>query len=488
IPLPHRVKSPPEPYAVSVRFGIAEGPAVFRVLLRSAPPVGVSWRMAYTMETSRITIAYLLLEYSSSLSTGSPCCFGRSGFTWYEKDDEEKSISAQETQVSFAVAASSAFPPLFPPIVVSYDVLSCDQDQFRNPHYLTDGGVYDNLGIDRLMWGHKRATDTHLFLMSDAERKFDWDFDKKYSFITSGNIRASDLLMKRVSALEYASLSDVDTVTLPIKIVDEVKRRGNSRVLSSEIQRSLRNIRTDLDAISVNEINCLVQHGFTVARETAIANGLVSDEVAEFSWRPAGAHVPNLKAIRKSGVRRLRLWSFRDWASWASLCVVAAVSLGLASPIYLRQRRLQHQVAKQQVLLKQQGDVQEQLLNRVVKQAKLSSYAVSGSFQQGYRFSSDSTVVIEAISGLEVSANITVLGPNGTREKFVGRPAYNLDRMWQWQNQGSLGGSLDLQDQQHTFVRYAGGFVLSNSAYWTPDLGHNVTSADTVLKPIWTVP
>ena len=124
----------------------------------------------------------------------------------------------------------------------------------------------------------------------------------------------------------------------------------------------------------------------------------------------------------------------------------------------------------------------------MVKQAKLSSYAVSGSFQQGYRFSSDSTVVIEAISGLEVSANITVLGPNGTREKFVGRPAYNLDRMWQWQNQGSLGGSLDLQDQQHTFVRYAGGFVLSNSAYWTPDLGHNVTSADTVLKPIWTVP
>src|SRR5271157_3849015 len=66
IPLPHRVKSPPEQYAVSVRFGIAEGPAVFRVLLRSAPPVGVSWRMAYTMETSRTTIACLLVEYSSS--------------------------------------------------------------------------------------------------------------------------------------------------------------------------------------------------------------------------------------------------------------------------------------------------------------------------------------------------------------------------------------------------------------------------------------
>jgi len=419
----------------------------------------------------------------TSLTTGWPCCFGRSGFTWYEKD-EEKSITSPETQVSFAVAASSAFPPLFPPIAISHNVLSCDRSQFPNPQDLTDGGVYDNLGIDQLMWCHKRASDTHLFLISDAGGNFDWEVDKKYWFITSRNIRASDLLMKRVSILEYALLSGVNTVTLPIKIADELEHTGDNAVLSPEIQRSLRNIRTDLDAFSANEINCLVQHGFMVARETARANGLVSGELPGFSWKPAGAHVPNLKLIRKSGSRRLRLWSPRDWVSWASLCVVAAASILVVGPIYLHQRQLLDQVANQQQLIQQQGEAQNKLLNRVVEPAGVRSYAVSGSFQQSYKFSSDSTVGIDAISGLEVSANITVLGPDGGKEKFVGRPAYNLNRIWQWQTQGSLGGSLDLQDQEHTFVQYAGNVVLSSSAYWTPVIGHNVTSSDTVLKPI----
>lgn len=116
--------------------------------------------------------------------------------------------------------------------------------------------------------------------------------------------------------------------------------------------------------------------------------------------------------------------------------------------------------------------------------AKYVTYAVSGSFQQGYSLSSDSTVVIDTNTGLEVSANITVVGPDGKKEDFVGKPNYNIDRMWQWQNQGSSGGSLDFQDQQHTFVRYPGEYVLSNSAYWTPVLGHNVSSADTFFRPI----
>jgi hypothetical protein len=112
------------------------------------------------------------------------------------------------------------------------------------------------------------------------------------------------------------------------------------------------------------------------------------------------------------------------------------------------------------------------------------TYAVTGSFQKGYRLAEGSKVTIETKSGLEVDADVTVVGPDKTAEKFTARPVYNIDRMWQWQNQGSFGGSLDFQDQQHTFVRYPGGYVLTNSAYWTPALGHNITSSDTVLFPI----
>ena len=116
--------------------------------------------------------------------------------------------------------------------------------------------------------------------------------------------------------------------------------------------------------------------------------------------------------------------------------------------------------------------------------ARYVTYAVSGTFQQGYKLSDDSKVVVDSSTGLEVSANAAVEGPDGSKEQFIGRPVYNIDRMWQWQNQGSKGGSLDLQDQQHTFVRYPGGFVLTNSAYWTPAIGHNVVSADTIFTPV----
>ena len=115
---------------------------------------------------------------------------------------------------------------------------------------------------------------------------------------------------------------------------------------------------------------------------------------------------------------------------------------------------------------------------------KYVTYAVSGTFQQGYKLSDGSKVVVEANSGLEVSADVTVEGPDGSREQFVGRPVYNIDRMAQWQGQGSKGGSLDFQDQEHPFVRYSGGSVLTNSAYWTSALGRNIVSLDTVFTPI----
>ena len=112
------------------------------------------------------------------------------------------------------------------------------------------------------------------------------------------------------------------------------------------------------------------------------------------------------------------------------------------------------------------------------------TYSVSGSFQRGFKLSSDSKVVIETQTGRGVAANVTVVAPDGTEEEFVGKPAYDIDRMWQWQGQGSLGGSLDFQDQSNTFVRYPGGYVLTNSAYDGPKSGGIITSSNTVFKPI----
>ena len=84
-----------------------------------------------------------------------------------------------------------------------------------------------------------------------------------------------------------------------------------------------------------------------------------------------------------------------------------------------------------------------------------------------------------------MDANITVLGPNGSKETFVAKPNYGIESMYQWRNQGSLGGSLDFQFKPRTFAGFTRG-KLTNSAYWTPALKHNIDSSDTILRPIAT--
>jgi hypothetical protein len=82
------------------------------------------------------------------------------------------------------------------------------------------------------MWYHRRANDLDLFLVSDAEGNFDWNFDTRYTFVTTRNIRASDLLMKRVSALEYESLVPHADNLIVLHIDTEIPQPGAVGALS----------------------------------------------------------------------------------------------------------------------------------------------------------------------------------------------------------------------------------------------------------------
>jgi len=279
--------------------------------------------------------------YCTSLSTGRICSFDRSGFTW-DEEDEEGRIDAPETDIAFAVAASSAFPPLFPPIAVSHATLSCDVKEFPIAQYLTDGGVYDNLGIDRMLWYHERVRDLDLFLVSDAEGNFEWDLGNAYRFITSRNIRASNLLMKRVSTLATQAARQQPMVRL--KIDSPVQDPDDPAPLSPEVQRTLRNMRTDLDAFSETEVDCLIRHGYAVARARLAERNLLPDPPPVFSWtpisRPKANHRHVLAEIKRSRYRKWRLWSPSDWASWATICVVGLLVSVILLPTYRNQRKL----------------------------------------------------------------------------------------------------------------------------------------------------
>jgi CheY-like chemotaxis protein/predicted acylesterase/phospholipase RssA len=292
-----------------------------------------------------------LFLYCTSLSTGKACSFGQSGFI--QQGTNPRAIDTPELPIAFAVAASSAFPPLFPPIAISHDVLKCDVTQFENTQYLTDGGVYDNLGIEHHLLFQDNHVDFDWLLVSDAEGVFDSEFDKKYTSIVGRNVRASDLLMGRVSTLNYR-LADPDERIVKIKIAREFTRsEREDDHLTAEIQRSVRRVRTDLDSFSETEISCLIQHGYTVARGELLKRGLVPRANFPFVWDPYArvSQRPGTSALIVNARRRkLRPFAIDDWASWASLLAVAAIAvIALAVPFLFAksaQMELQNQLTE----------------------------------------------------------------------------------------------------------------------------------------------
>jgi hypothetical protein len=108
---------------------------------------------------------------------------------------------------------------------------------------------------------------------------------------------------------------------------------------------------------------------------------------------------------------------------------------------------------------------------------KVVTFGLSGSFDNGYTYSPASTVTLDVTTGLEVSADVTI---EETGEIFSGQPVYQISSNWEWENQGTFKGSLQLQNPA-AFVGFTGGF-LPHAAYWTPSLGHNVISKNTYLR------
>jgi predicted acylesterase/phospholipase RssA len=290
----------------------------------------------------------------TSLNTGDPCYFDQAGFGWHKDGVIQPSMPALDLPIAYAVTASSAFPPLFPPVLLSHVTLSCDVKYFENEHRLTDGGVYDNLGIGALIAEYKKGksdpAQPTLFgaiIISDAEGNFDSDFDTKYSFPVNRNVRASDLLMKRVSTLQLRDLerdlkgaAEEDISFVRVKIRESVRDLDDRTVLDPGVQRALINVRTDLDQFTPDEVTALIAHGYSKARETLLDNKLVGPITPQFAWDPLknwnAVKLLTGKEFQRSRLRRWRLWSSGDLTSWVTGFYALFVCLVLATPtIYL---------------------------------------------------------------------------------------------------------------------------------------------------------
>jgi hypothetical protein len=167
------------------------------------------------------------------------------------------------------------------------------------------------------------------------------------------------------------------------------------------------------------------------------------------------------------------------WVAWSAIIVVPLTILALLVAIFPEES---HKIGLS--LLGEKPSHQSQPPEKLLR---YTTFSVSGEFQHGYKFSDDSTVVIDRDTGHEIDAKITVMAPDSSTEVFIAKPWYQDDAgtTWQWQSQGSLRGSLDLQNKPHTFVDYTGGIPLSNSAYGRPN-ETPVSSTNTKLRPVAT--
>lgn len=299
---------------------------------------------------------------STSVTTGRLCSFDNSGVTLTNEicknpDDKEGNdnvtrIDSDIFPVGTAVAASSAFPPVFSPVAITKEMFQASEKKFPYTEYLTDGGVYDNLGIRSLIL-LQEAEESIKFgrvFVSDAGTAFDSKLNEPFSFILTLSIRASNVLMMRVGSLEYLGLENQDQFKVAIcKIRDEIRDKGTDKAhdfrhsLNIDTQRAMECIRTDLNEFSFWEINVLTQHGYATARKAFISEfgAENSQDLKEKEpWKPKVTSGDwqgrfDLETEMQSAKRRKwGLWSPRDSSSWLTLGVLflaVIIPFGLSS-------------------------------------------------------------------------------------------------------------------------------------------------------------
>jgi NTE family protein len=210
-----------------------------------------------------------------------------------------------------AVAASSCFPPVFNPLPLRLkpETLSggiyqgADRDRLVAGIRLSDGGVYDNLGLEPV-WKTYRAvlvSDGGAIFEPEADRGVFWRL-QRYVTIVDSQARA---LRKRWLISSFIRGDLLGTYWGMRSVAAHYGPSGGyPDVLVHEI---IAKIRTDLDAFSAAEIAVLMNHGYILA-DTAVRRHVVplieSGGLPELTVTPAPARIPYPEWMEEQAVRR----------------------------------------------------------------------------------------------------------------------------------------------------------------------------------------
>lgn len=185
-------------------------------------------------------------------------------------EHEAGTASASDFLISRAVAASSAFPPVFPPLRIDADLYPNALTDYVT---LTDGGVYDNLGVNPFLRTERNPLD--YAIVSDGGKPFDVTAEPT----EQGTIvlkEAINILMEQVRGLQFSRLQlaykaqkGPKPLWFSIDSQEGEERAGDAAFASL--------IGTNLKSLSAAEMEVLVRHGraLTKARLTRYAPELL---------------------------------------------------------------------------------------------------------------------------------------------------------------------------------------------------------------------
>ncbi len=281
---------------------------------------------------------------ATNFNSGELCSFSGTNFELTERIENGTFLThatpAGSIPLSFAVAASSSFPIAFPPLTLTPQMLGRPEDKhFKMPIELSDGGVYDNFGVDKYFMARRAGSTPELLIVSNAGGSFQADPNKSYDAIFARNMRASDVMMRRVGegTLQAGRQDSGDGFTL-------VRIGATTRLsqISQTTQSMLRLVRTDLDRFDAPLAGLLVDHGEGVARDAFRTKGWQTN--SEFSGH---AGIKNQEAVVNAVERAARsgiasfFFDFKDLAwvlAWYAIVIGGVYSAYLGWSEYTQMK------------------------------------------------------------------------------------------------------------------------------------------------------
>ncbi len=208
--------------------------------------------------------------YATNLQTGVSVRLARD----YMADYTLGKIDRPQIPLAVATAASSAFPPVFCPVELETDLSSwtifpnarlSDRDDLRRRMLLGDGGIYDNMGLQRVL--NRRQT----ILISDAGAPIDVEKSIGFDYLRR-TLRVLDIITEQTRALRKAPF--INELQQGVRqgtywgistIIQEYANETVAPLMSdSQETAALAHVRTRLNAFADEEQKALINWGYAL--------------------------------------------------------------------------------------------------------------------------------------------------------------------------------------------------------------------------------